>query len=383
MKIIIAPDSFKGSLNSSQIASCISRGVQRSLPGAEILELPVSDGGEGLVDSLIAATGGSFFKDKVKGPLKDPVEAGWGVLGDGTTAVIEMAAASGLPLVPEDSRNPFFTTTYGTGELIKKALDKGCKKIIIGIGGSATNDGGSGMAKALGARLLDREGREIGCGGRELLELEKIDVSRLDPRFKETEVLVACDVTNPLTGSNGASRVYAPQKGATEDMVKELDKALKNFARVIKKDLNVDVEDVPGAGAAGGLGGGLMAFIGGKLLSGIDVVLETVELEEKLKDCDMVITGEGKLDKQSLSGKVPVGVAKKARSKGVPVIAIAGSIPETPKELEAFYKEGIISCFSIVNSPMTLEEVMESSSSLIENTVIQIMQIFKFYNFSL
>lgn len=369
MKIILAPDSFKGSLSAVDAAQAMARGVRKVFPEAEIVELPLSDGGEGLVASLVAATGGQTIDKQVTGPLGEPVEAFYGVLGDGDTVVIEMAAASGLPLVPEEKRNPLITTTYGTGELIKEALERKCRRIIIGIGGSATNDGGAGMAEALGVRFADSEGCPLARGGGGLARLEAIDLSLLDARVKETEILVACDVNNPLTGERGASRVYGPQKGATPPMVEQLDQALRHYARMIARDLGVDVEHVPGAGAAGGLGAGLMAFLGGRLVPGINLVLDAVEIERHLPGCSMIITGEGKIDAQSLSGKVPVGLARKVAGSGVPVVAVTGMVSGDPS---LFRQEGISACFSIVNGPVTLQEAMQAAPELVERITAEI-----------
>jgi glycerate kinase len=374
MRVVIASDSFKGSLSATEAVRSIAGGVKKIFPEAEIKELPLSDGGEGLVDSLVKSTGGHIFQQKVHGPLFTEVDAFWGMLGDGKTAVMEMAAASGLLLVPEEERNPLCTTTYGTGELIKAALDKGCTKIIIGIGGSATNDGGMGMAQALGARFLDAGGNELLHGGGCLDRLVTIDTTGMDAAIAKLDLLVACDVNNPLTGPSGASCVYGPQKGATPEIVQQLDENLAHFARVIARDLGVDVEHVPGSGAAGGLGAGLLAFLNGRLRSGIEVVIETVGLEQELQRCDLVITGEGKLDHQTIFGKVPMGVAKCARKYDIPVIVLAGSVEEN---LEYLHKEGITAYFSIANKPLTLEESMKNAASLLKMTTLEIMQLWK------
>ncbi len=327
MRIIIAPDSFKGSLTAAEVAASIERGVKRVLPQAETIPVPLADGGEGTVDALVSATGGRLVTKEVTGPLGERVKASYGLLGDGETAVIEMAAASGLPLVPLEKRNPMLTTTYGTGELILAALDEGCRRIIIGIGGSATNDGGAGMAQALGVKLLDEEGLDIPYGAAGLARLDRIDISSLDRRLAQVEVLVACDVDNPLTGPRGAARVYGPQKGADPQMVEELDQILERFAAIILRDLGKDVKDIPGAGAAGGLGAGLMAFLNGRLAPGVELVLAAVKLEERIqKGADLVITGEGAINEQTVYGKTPIGVAKLAKRYHLPVIAIAGSI---------------------------------------------------------
>lgn len=362
MKIVIAPDSFKGSLTALEAANAIEEGLKRVFPGSEILKVPMADGGEGTVQSLVDATGGRIVKKLVTGPLGEKVEAQFGVLGDGRTAVIEMAAASGLPLVPPEKRNPMLTTTYGTGELIKAALEMGCRRFIIGIGGSATNDGGAGMAQALGAKLLDEEDSDIPFGGGGLLKLERIDISTLDPRIAESEIVVACDVDNPLTGPRGAARVYSPQKGATPEMVEILDRALERFARIVKRDLGKDIKDVPGAGAAGGLGAGLMAFLNARLQLGVDIVIEATELEEKVKGADLVITGEGGIDSQTVYGKTPIGVAKVAKKFDIPVIAIAGGISD---DASVVYEHGIDALMSIIPRPMSLDEAMAQGAKLL------------------
>ncbi len=344
MKIVIAPDSFKGSLTAIEVSDAIDAGIKSAVSTASTVKVPMADGGEGTVECLVNATGGKILKEKVVGPLGDEVEASYGILGDETTAVIEMAAASGLPLVPEEKRNPMITTTYGTGQLIKAALDHGCRKIIIGIGGSATNDGGAGMAQALGVKFTDDKGEEIGFGGAELKRIAKIDTTNLDKRIYTTEILVASDVKNPLCGPNGASAVYGPQKGATPQMVKELDEALAHFAEIIKRDLGKDVKDIPGAGAAGGLGAGLIAFLNAKLRPGIELVMESVGFEDIVKDASLVITGEGKIDRQTIYGKVPVGVAKVSKKYNIPVLAVAAVLEEEP---EFFKSYGIDFVFEI------------------------------------
>ncbi|MFA4030347.1 MAG: hypothetical protein GDYSWBUE_002040 [Candidatus Fervidibacterota bacterium] len=355
MRLLIACDSFKGSATSKQVGEALKDGILRAMPHAEVLVIPVADGGEGTVQALVDATDGKFVTVDVTNPIGERVKASFGILGDGETAVIEMAAASGLTLIPPERRNPWITTTYGTGELIKAALEHGCRRIIIGIGGSATNDAGAGMAQALGIGLLDEDGNQIGFGGGELSRLCRIDMSGLDTRAMEAEFIVACDVDNPLTGEKGAAYVYAPQKGATPDMVPKLDANLRHFAKVVREQLGVDVEHVPGAGAAGGLGAGLMAFLGAKLRSGTEIVFELVRLEERMRDADLVITGEGQIDSQTAFGKTPVGVAKLAKRYGKPVIAVAGAIGDGA---EIVHAHGIDAVFSIVNRPMTLEEAM-------------------------
>lgn len=375
MRIVIAPDSFKGSLSSLEVAQAMERGVKRVLPQSTTVLLPLSDGGEGLVDSLVVASGGKLVEYEVQGPLGSPVTAQIGLLGDGETAVIEMAQASGLTLIKEEERNPLFTSTFGTGELMRHALDLGCTKLIIGIGGSATNDGGMGMAQALGFRFLDAKGELLGSGGGELARLASIDTSQVDPRIKGVQIEVACDVDNPLTGPQGAAHIYGPQKGATPVMVEFLDAALANYDRVLQKDLAQNVGLTPGAGAAGGLGAGLMALVGGKLVSGIELVLRVLGFAEKTKGAQLVLTGEGKFDAQSAYGKVPVGVARQSQKLGVPVVVVAGTVLP---DAEVLHKEGITAYFSIQNKPMSLQEAMENGAQLVENQVAEVMRLFAF-----
>ena len=365
MKILIAPDSFKESLTSIEVADYLKEGFKKADKNFEITKLPLADGGEGTVKSLVAATDGKIMKKEVTDPLGNKVEAIYGILGDGKTGVIEMATASGLPLVPKDKRNPLKTTTYGTGELIKAALDQGCTKLIIGIGGSATNDCGVGMAQALGGKFLDEDGKQIGYGGQYLKDIEKIDLSQLDSRIAETEIEVACDVDNPLYGKNGAAYIYGPQKGASKDQVKELDQGLKHIAEIIKDDLGKEVNEIPGAGAAGGLGAGLSAFLDAKLRPGIKIVMEASKLREKMKKVDLVVTGEGKIDGQTASGKTPVGVSRIAKKEELPVIAVAGTIGE---DAEKVYDEGIDFLYSVIDKPMTLKEAIDNADELLIKT---------------
>jgi len=374
MKIVIAPDSFKGNLSALEVAKLIEKGIRRVYPKVRIVKVPMADGGEGTVRSLVDATKGRIIRKEVTGPVGKKVKASYGILGDKETAIIEMASASGLPLVPKNKRNPLLTTTYGTGELIKAALDRGCRKIIVGIGGSATVDGGAGMAQALGARLLDKKGREIGFGGGALGNLEEIDVSKLDKRIKKTKVLVASDVDNPLTGPKGAAKVYAPQKGATPSMVKRLEKNLKRYTSIIKRDLEKDIKDIPGTGAAGGLGAGLIAFLNAKIRLGVDIVIETVGLEKHLKDTDLVITGEGKMDSQTIYGKTPIGVAKLAKRCNIPVIAIVGEVDEG---VEVVYKHGIDGIMTTTPHPMTRIQAMKKSFQLIPDAAERLMKLIK------
>lgn len=358
MKIVIAPDSYKESLPASDVAQAIELGFREIFPDAQYVNVPVADGGEGTVEAMIAATGGGAKTSRVTGPLGEPVDAIWGMSGDGGTAFIEMAAASGLALVPAARRNPLLTTSRGTGELILQALEHGAKNIIIGIGGSATNDGGAGMVQALGARLSDASGKEIAQGGAGLISLNGIDISGLDPRLAGCTLRVACDVTNPLTGELGASRVFGPQKGASEAMIAELDRHLTHYAAVIKKCLRIDVLNVPGSGAAGGMGAALMAFLGAELGSGIEIVTQALNLEEHIHDCTLVVTGEGRIDSQSIHGKVPVGVAKIAKKYHKPVIGIAGSLTA---DVGVVHQHGIDAVFSVLTQIGTLDEAFRGA----------------------
>ncbi len=372
MKILVAPDSFKGSLTALEAADAIEEGIRKVFPKAEVIKVPMADGGEGTVQSLVDATGGRIIKEEVTGPLGEILESFYGILGDGKSAVIEMAAASGLPLVPPERRDPSKTTTYGTGELIKAALDRGSLRIIVGIGGSATTDGGAGMVQALGARLLDKDGKDIGFGGGELNKLNRINITYLHPMVKECEVLVASDVDNPLCGPKGAAHVYGPQKGATPEMVEELDKALLHFAKIIKRDLGQDIKDIPGSGAAGGLGGGLVAFLGAELRPGIDTIIEAVKLEEKVRDVDLVITGEGRMDRQTIYGKTPWGVARLAKKYNKRVIGICGMVA---KGWELLYHHGFDILIPAMSSSMKLEEAMENSKELTTKAAERAMKL--------
>ncbi len=364
MKIVIAPQGFKGNLTALEVARAIEEGVKRIVPDAETVLKPMADGGEGTVQALVDATGGEMMTTEVTGPLQERVNARWGILSDKTTAVIEMAAASGLPLVPPDKRNPLITTTYGTGELIRAALDQGCRKLIIGIGGSATNDGGAGMAQALGARLLDASGRELPFGGAALASLERIDISAMDQRLADFKVTLASDVNNPLCGPRGASAIYGPQKGATPEMVKQLDAALSHYADIIKRDLDIDPREVPGAGAAGGLGLGLMVFLKAKMVPGIDVVIRATNLVADLKGAEIVFTAEGRIDCQSAMGKVPTGVALAAKEFGATVIALAGEVAD---DCRVVFEQGIDAVLSIAPGPITLDQSMADAERLLAN----------------
>ena len=361
MKIIIAPDSFKGSLTALQAAEAMEQGMSRVFPTTEIKKTPMADGGEGTVQSLVDATGGQLLVERVADPLGNEVHAEYGILGDATTAVIEMAAASGLTLVPFERRDPLVTTTYGTGQLIKTVLDRGCRNLIIGIGGSATNDGGAGMAVALGAKLLTSDGEPISPGGGGLGALDEINLADLDSRLAATATVVACDVDNPLTGTNGASHVYGPQKGATPGMVETLDSNLAHFASIVQRDMGKVVGDIPGAGAAGGLGAGLIAFLNAELRSGVEIVIDAVQLEKQLEGASLVVTGEGEINFQTVFGKTPVGVAKLAKKYGIPVIAIAGSIAGGAENV---HEAGIDAIIDIVPAPIPLESAIENAFDL-------------------
>lgn len=372
MKIVLAPDSYKGSLTAKAACMAMEEGIRRVLPEADIVQVPMADGGEGTVQSLVDATGGQIYKASVKDPLGNPVSAQYGILGDNETAVIEMAEASGLYLIPAARRNPLLTTTYGTGELIRDALDRGCRKFILGIGGSATNDGGAGMAQALGARLLDEEGRELPFGGGSLSRLHHIDVTGLDARIKESSFTVACDVENPLCGPQGASQVFGPQKGATSEMIAVLDQNLEHYGDILERDLGKSVKGLPGAGAAGGLGAAIVAFLNGVLKKGVDMVIEATGLEDKLRGAQLVLSGEGRCDFQTQMGKTPFGVAQAARKTGVPVVLIAGSVGPG---VEALYQHGVTSVFSMADGPMTLEEAMRNAAPLLTNVTERIIRL--------
>ena len=350
----------------------MDKGIKRIVADAEIIMVPMADGGEGTVEALTYGSHGQIMATEVTGPLGDKTTAKWGILGDGVSAVVEMAAASGIILVPVERLNPLVTTTYGTGELIRAALHAGCRKLIIGIGGSATNDGGAGMAQALGAKFLDEKGKELPWGGAALAKLNRIDISGLDSRLAECEVITACDVTNPLCGEQGASRIYGPQKGATEKMCQQLDEALANYAGVIKRDLGIDLMEIPGAGAAGGLGAGLIAFLGAKLMSGIEMVSEVVRLTDHLKEASLVFTGEGKLDGSTLFGKAVAGVAAKAKALNIPVVALAGAVDGDSQE---FSRHGINAALSVTPGPISLKESMANAEKLIADAAERALRL--------
>ena len=374
MRVVIAPQSFKGSISALDAAKAMEEGVLRAVPHAETVLVPVADGGDGTLETLVEATGGVIRSATVTGPIGKAVTAEWGALGDGQTAVIEMARTSGLALLSFTERDPLRATTYGLGEAIREAFDSGFRSFIVGIGGSATNDGGAGMAQALGVRLLDETGKDLPPGGAALADLRRIDMSGLDERAIGARFSVACDVSNPLTGPEGASAVYGPQKGATPDLVEQLDAALKNFARVVERNIGASIDTVPGSGAAGGLGGGMMAFLGGSLRAGVDIVLDHVGLDEKLEGADLVITGEGQLDFQTIYNKAPIGVARRAKQRNIPVIAICGSLG---RGFEDVHAEGIDAVASILSAPMTLDEASARSGELIADAVAEAMRFMK------
>jgi glycerate kinase len=372
MRIVIAPDSFKGSLSSKEVADAIELGVRKVLPDVDIVKIPIADGGEGTVQTLVAAMGGEIIKTQVIGPLGETIESYFGVLNDKKTAIIEMANASGLPLVPIEKRNPLITTSYGTGQLIKAALDMNLERIVIGLGGSATNDGGVGMAQALGVRFFDENGNEIGFGGGELSKISKIDMSGIDEKIRKVRIEAACDVDNPLCGPNGASYIYGPQKGANKEMIDILDRNLGHLAKVIKRDLGADIMDLPGAGAAGGLGAGLVAFLNAELKRGIDIIVNITKLDDYIKDACVVFTGEGQIDKQILSGKAVYGVAKIAKKHGAYVVAIVGSINDDAYEL---FDKGIDGIESIIDKPMTMDEACKRAGLLVERAAERVMRL--------
>jgi glycerate kinase len=375
MKIIVAPDSFKGSLSAVEAANAVEKGIMNAAGDARVSKVPMADGGEGTVEALLASAGGNIEHVEVIGPLGEPVNSFYGILGDGRTGVVEMAAASGLPLVPAEKRNPMNTTSYGTGELIKKAVESGCTRIIAGIGGSATNDGGMGMLQALGVKFLDSSGRVLGYGAKELAKIHAIDCSGLYDGLRKVEIIVACDVTNPLCGPNGASYVFGPQKGATPEMAEQLDRGLENYAEKIHRFLGKDIRDLPGAGAAGGMGGGMVAFLGAVLKPGILIMTEAAGLEEKIRDADLVITGEGRTDFQTAYGKVPVGISRLAKKYGVPVICLSGGLGQGT---EALYQEGITGLFSIADGPMSLEEAMKNTNGLLAKAAENLIRLWSF-----
>ena len=374
MKIVIAPDSYKESLSAADVASAIESGFREIYPDAEYVKLPVADGGEGTVDAMVAATQGRVISVNVTGPLGEPVAGFYGVSGDERCAFIEMAAASGLELLSPEQRNPLKTTSWGTGELIHHALDLGVKRIIIGLGGSATNDGGAGMVQALGAKLLTADNQQIPYGGAGLETLAKIDISELDSRLAHCQIDVACDVTNPLTGAEGASAVFAPQKGATAEMVVQLDGALAHYARCIEQDLAINVLTLEGGGAAGGMGAALYAFCGATLRPGIDIVTEALHLDALVADASLVITGEGRMDSQTIHGKVPVGVARVAKRYHIPVIGIAGSLTA---DVGVVHQHGVDAVFSVLYRICSLNDALAQAGDNVRMAARNIAAVVK------
>lgn len=371
LKIVVAPDSFKGSLSAKAVAKEIAAGIWDVVPDAQIYLMPVADGGEGTTECIMEAVGGNLFTKEVAGPMGNLVTGFFGILDNSNTAIIEVASASGLYLVPKENRNPLYASSYGTGELILAALDQGCREIFIGLGGSATNDAGAGILQALGARLLDSQGKEIGRGGIELSKLAEIDLTHLDQRLKQTKITVGCDVDNPLFGPNGASAIYGPQKGATPEMVEVLDQALENFANVAKK-LNIDVACVPGAGAAGGIGAGLL-LAGATITSGIEKILELTGLEKVLAGgIDLIVTGEGEFNNQSFHGKVPIGVARVAKKYQVPVIVLTGGIGD---EIEEAYRLGIDGIMSIAPKPVSIDQSIQNAAIYLKDTASRMIRL--------
>ena len=374
MKIVIAPDSYKESLSALDVATAIEQGFREIFPQAEYIKLPVADGGEGTVEAMVAATQGRIVEVTVTGPLGTQVEGFYGLSGDEQSAFIEMAAASGLELVLPEQRNPLITTSWGTGELIRHALDAGVKHIIIGIGGSATNDGGAGMVQALGAKLLNGEGDALGQGGGALETLARIDISELDRRLHDCRIEVACDVTNPLTGKEGATAIFGPQKGATPEMITRLDAALAHYAALIKRDLDLDVLELAGGGAAGGMGAALFAFCGAELRQGIEIVTDALHLDRYVAEADLVITGEGRIDSQTVHGKVPVGVAKVAKRYNKPVIGIAGSLTA---DVGVVHEHGIDAVFSVIYGICTLDDALKNAAENVRMTARNVAAVLK------
>lgn len=372
LTIVLAPDSFKESMTAKEVCAAMEKGIHKANPYINCIQVPMADGGEGTMQSLVDAVNGKIYTEKVVGPLGNIVEAQYGILEKEKIAIIEMASASGIQLVPFEKRNPLITTTYGTGQLIKACLMHGVKKILIGIGGSATNDGGAGLIQALGGKLLDKQGNELGYGGGELGKLDSIDLKAFDPRLKEITIEAASDVNNHLCGESGASKVFGPQKGASKEMTEILDHNLKHYAVIIKKQLGKDVLNEPGSGAAGGLGAGLMTFLNCTLKKGIEIVIEYSGLEEKVKLADMVWTGEGSIDFQTQYGKTPIGVAAVAKKYNKPVIALAGRVGDG---IEVLYEKGIDSIFSITNGAVPLEEALLKGPENVERTAENVVRL--------
>lgn len=374
MKILIAPDSFKDCLPASEVALSIELGILKVFPDAEIIKIPLADGGEGTVEALVNATGGKIINIQVHDPLMRKIDSFFGILGDRKTAIIEMAAASGLELLTEKERNPWLTTTFGTGELIKAALDFGCQTILIGIGGSATVDGGAGMVQALGAELLDKKNKSIAKGSKGLAQLNTINTDTLDVRLKGKKIWVACDVKNPLLGENGAAKVYGPQKGANPEMINKLEQNLAHYSEVIETQLGIAIANIPGTGAAGGLGAGFMAFLNAEIKPGFELISEIVHLAEQIVNADLVITAEGKIDYQTRFGKTPAGVAGIAKNFNKPLLAFAGSLGPG---VENLFESGFDSIIPITDKPMSLQESITNAGELLMNASERTMRILK------
>jgi len=375
MKIVVAPDSFKESMSAKEVCDSIEKGLLSVSKDWEIVKVPMADGGEGTLEALIDATNGKIFNEKTLNPLGEEITSRFGILGEKNIAIIEMASTSGLELISPEKRNPYITTTYGTGQLMLKSLEQNVEEIILGIGGSATNDGGAGMLQALGAKLLDKNGNEIGFGGYELSKLDKIDFSNLDKRLKNIKILVACDVTNPLTGKNGSSYIFGKQKGATPEMIEVLDENLLHYSKIIKRDLGFDVNDIPGAGAAGGLGAGLLT-LGAILKKGIEIVIEANELDKKVQGADLVITGEGSIDGQTRFGKTPYGVVSVAKKYNIPTVTLTGNVG---KDIDILYDYGFDAIFSIMQGVDTLENALKNGKENIEKTAKNIGHFIKIF----
>ena len=375
MKIVVAPDSFKESMSAKEVCDSIEKGLLSVSKDWEIVKVPMADGGEGTLEALIDATNGKIFNEKTLNPLGEEITSRFGILGEKNIAIIEMASTSGLELISPEKRNPYITTTYGTGQLMLKSLEQNVEEIILGIGGSATNDGGAGMLQALGAKLLDKNGNEIGFGGYELSKLDKIDFSNLDKRLKNIKILVACDVTNPLTGKNGSSYIFGKQKGATPEMIEVLDENLLHYSKIIKRDLDFDVNDIPGAGAAGGLGAGLLT-LGAILKKGIEIVIEANELDKKIQEADLVITGEGSIDGQTRFGKTPYGVVSVAKKYNIPTVTLTGNVG---KDIDILYDYGFDAIFSIMQGVDTLENALKNGKENIEKTAKNIGHFIKIF----
>ncbi len=373
LRIVIAPQAFKQSIGARDAAVAIQRGVLAALPDAQTVLVPVADGGDGTLAALIATTGGQLFDAPVTGPLGEPRTAQWGVMGDARTAVIEMALPSGLALVPHDRRNPRIATTYGTGQLIAAALNAGYRRIIIGLGGSATNDGGTGMASALGVRFLDRTGADLPPGGAALARLARIDATGRHPGLSAATIIGATDVTNPLCGDTGASAIFGPQKGATPEIVTELDQCLANLAAVIQTDLGLDVLDTPGSGAAGGLGAGLIAFAHAELRSGIDMVCDALDFDAHAAAADLIITGEGRADRSTAFDKAPVGIARRSKPFGVPTLLLAGSLGPG---YETLYDHNINAIAPIAEEPIDLADSLTRGAELLERAAERTMRLY-------